>query len=90
MNHIPKITNPLGSHWYQPSPETILIDDNVSLMSTESFKKLKEYSTSFPSGVYVGKMWKSLLNDVWFLRWYGEHENPSLCSINKREILLVD
>lgn len=57
-NDIPPITDPLGRSWDQPSSKNILIDDTHALMSLRVFEELAEYSCSFPSGVYPGKMWR--------------------------------
>lgn len=88
-NIIPPITDPLGSHWSQPKVEDILIDDHCALMKANDLRKLKEYSTTLPTGVYAGKMWKSQYGGIWYLRWYGESENPNMCSNNQREIILI-
>ena len=101
-NIIPVMTHPLSRGWEQPSTENILIDDTHAIMSKEDFSKLAEYSTSRPTGVYEGKIWKRNLyegslrsgykfSDVWTLCWYGYsyNGNPEQCSINEREIILL-
>jgi hypothetical protein len=88
-NIIPLITHPMGRHWDQPPLECILIDDKHALMSKFSFDRLAEYSTSMPSGVYPGKMWKRNQRGIWFLGWYGECEDPTMCTNNWREILIA-
>lgn len=101
MNQIPLMTDPLGRYWKQPSPESILIDDCHAIMDQAAFDALGEYSSSMPSGVYDGKMWKRSdgVYDVdflagggipeWLLMWYGPSEVPDKCSINSRKILLA-
>lgn len=43
-------------------------------LSEDEFKKLREYSASMPTGVTVGKCWKSYLrNGDWVHREYTEH-----------------
>jgi hypothetical protein len=99
---IPPITDLLGKNWNQPERSEILIDDTHALMTRFTFDKLAEYSASFPTGVYEGKMWKR--HDgafdteyisrggkpVWMLFWYGRHPDPDKVSNNYRTILVVD
>ncbi len=86
---IPAMTNSLGRYWNQPRAEDILIDDAYAAMSNETFKKLREYSCTIPSGVYEGKMWKAYYSGEWYLRWYDVSENPERCSIRERLIVIV-
>lgn len=92
-NEIPLMTDPLGAYWTQPSVYDIVVDDDCVLMSQSDFDKLSDYSRSQPSGVYDGKMWKSKYNNIWYLKWYGPHENPHLnidmCTVNHREIIIT-
>ena len=88
MNRIPPMTHELGKYWRQPSQDSILVDDTHAVMDSTAFEKLAEYSSSMPSGVYPGKMWKALHHGRWMLRWYGIVEgNPNVCSNNQVEIL---
>jgi hypothetical protein len=86
-NVIPIMDDPLSSAWLQPEKENILIDANFALMTNKDFKELAEYSTSIPSAVYPGKMWKAKA-DHWLLRWYDEEINGR-CVIESREIIIV-
>ena len=86
---IPEITNPLGRYWTQPDRKNILIDENVAIMDKISFDTLYEYSTSEPSGLYVGKMWKSKYNDYWCLRWVEPDPDPGYLKILTRKIVLL-
>jgi hypothetical protein len=96
---IPPITDPLGRYWRQPDPASILVDDTHAVMESTTFSKLHEYSSSIPSGVYPGKMWKRLEgahdprckpeDQKWLLCWYGECEDKRLCSINHRIVLVT-
>ncbi len=91
-NIIPKITEPLGKYWEQPSTNNILIDDTHALMDEKSFKELKDYSKSQPTGAYEGKMWKATYWDrpgIWFLLWFDFHEDPKFLSTEQREIILL-
>lgn len=57
--------------------------------------ELGRYSTSIPSGVYDGKMWKRRENDgehwldTYLLCWYGPDPEPDVCRIETRRILVV-
>lgn len=89
-NKIPLIIDPLGKAWDQPSSKNFLIDNECVVMTKEECDQLHTYSTSRPSGVYAGKMWKRETNrGELILCWYGYHDSPDLCSINERWILLV-
>lgn len=89
---IPAMTNPLGRHWRQPSRDAIAVDATHAAMSRQSLDQLPEYSRSTPSGVYLGKMWKSITRDgTPYLCWYGiVVGRDDLCSNNSRLILLCD
>lgn len=88
---IPPITDPLGRYWDQPSRREILTDDTHAVMTLPTFRKLAEYSSSLPSGVYDGKMWRGgTMQGRWQLYWYGPGKTPDMCSINVREILIID
>jgi hypothetical protein len=95
------MTDPMGWHWRQPERDRILLDDTHALMTSATFEELSEYSTTIPSGVYPGKMWRrhdgifdqtrrrNGLPGVWLLAWFGEVVEGR-CPINFREILLAD
>jgi len=98
MTEIPAITDPLGKHWEQPAPSEIILDNELALMTEQTFNRLAEYSCSMPSGVYPGKMWRSDVaayhpNRVkagmhrHWLHWFGECEDPTKCSNNSRKII---
>jgi hypothetical protein len=98
---IPPITDPMGKHWKQPERRRIEIDDRYALMTRADFDLLPEYSATFPTGVYPGKMWKRhdgahdprcpVKDRRWLLVWYGESRiGPGYCSNNWRELLLSD
>lgn len=99
---IPPISDSMGRNWEQPRRDEILMDSEHAAMTKPAFEKLAEYSATYPSGVYIGKMWKR--NDglfdqnyrerggkpEWMLCWYGESDQGAgFCSINTRLILLV-
>ncbi len=98
---IPPITDPMGRNWEQPDTAAILLDDTHALMDVPTFNALHEYSASFPSGVYEGKMWKRhdgiFDRDFiagggkpeWLLVWFGKSDKPEWVSNNFRKIILV-
>ncbi len=89
---IPDCINPLSSYWDQPKNTDIEIDSIYAMMSQESFDELKNYSTSVPTGVYAGKMWKSQdrISKVWYLRWWTEYpSDPSQCIWDQRVIIII-
>lgn len=92
-NVIPPITDPMGKYWEQPDPSKILVDDKHALMDEATFLKIHDYSYSQPSGVYAGKMWRcgrpTSWGHRWWLKWFGLHEDPTLCSGHVREIIVV-
>jgi hypothetical protein len=95
---IPAITDPVGRYWDQPPRDDIEIDATHALMTEITFKQLCEYSSTFPSGVYPGKMWRRhdgsndpripLHKRRWLLCWYGEDVGGK-CEIWFREVLLA-
>lgn len=86
---IPKITDPRGKSFKQPHRRFIEMDDKSALMSEQTFKALKEYSTYFPSGQYAGKMWKANVRGKWYLRWYSNADRSEFIDVNNREILVL-
>lgn len=89
-NIIPSMADEMGRYWQQPDREIILIDDTHAVMRKSDFELLADYSRSIPSGVYAGKMWKSItLNSRKYLCWFSEVREGQ-CVINCREILIVE
>lgn len=89
INKIPPITEPIGASWQQPKREDVVIDELYALMTQADFDLLKNYSNSLPSGVYAGKMWKRFESGMWYLVWYGLHEDANKCTIESRVILIA-
>ena len=91
-NKIPLMTHPYGAHWEQPDRSEIQLDDKTATMSQSTFDQLAEYSCSYPTGVYEGKMWKAEVKagsrKIFVLRWYGESNDPDKCSNHQREIVI--
>lgn len=88
---IPPITDPLGAYWRQPKRESVLIDSKHAVMDKHAFSSLAEYSSSIPSGVYPGKMWRAEHAGRHWLRWFGiVPGRDDVCSNNQREILIVE
>lgn len=82
--------------WQQPPRESILIDKTHALMTRTTFEKLAEYSSTMPSGVYPGKLWRrhdgiydrKCKTPRWLLCWYGA-VNADKCPIEFREVLIA-
>jgi hypothetical protein len=77
----------------QPSREDIRIDGDTAYMKQETLNKLKEYSSSYPTGVYPGKMWKRRFmtekDAGWLLCWYGVSDRgPEYCSNEHRTVVI--
>lgn len=93
MKEIPEMTNPLGRYWDQPDRSKIIIDDKYAIMTEQTMNELKEYSTTNPSGVYEGKMWRSKFVEngktIHYLHWYSNSEKPNYCKHNVRNILIT-
>lgn len=91
MPIIPPMTDPMSKGWSQPSLDEITFYRDKVIMTKRTFDRLKEYSTSIPTGVYLGKMWKfRAIEDVWYLRWFGESSKGSdHCAIYQAVIDLV-
>lgn len=91
IDELPPMTDPLGRYWKQPRPHEIVLDNTHALVSADAFRRLSEYSSTVPTGVYVGKAWRSYYAGAWFLRWYDAHPTDAdLCSIETRELLVVE
>lgn len=86
-NIIPKITDPMGKYWDQPSSSDIAIDNSIAVMTNDSFQRLANYSATLPSGTYAGKMWKCQTNNGWLLVWYGIPTGDRI-PIHTREIVI--
>lgn len=67
---IPEMTNPLGIHWKQPNRDQIVIRNEKAYVSTRDHQDFSRYDSSFPSGVYPGKMWVRNNGGVEYLVWY--------------------
>lgn len=101
-NKIPPMKHPLSRGWDQPDPASIVIDNTHALMTMKTFLALKEYSGTFPTGVYEGKMWRrhdGLFDrefrraggkPTWYLCWYGYADEPGMVSNNFRLVLLLE
>jgi len=82
INPIPAMIDPLSKYWEQPDHKKLTFQTDRVLMTKETINDLKEYSTSIPTGAYIGKMWKLKDKKGWTLCWYGKHSNPDFVSIN--------
>ena len=88
-NRIPAMIDPLGQYWEQPKISEIEIDDTHAVMEKGAFDKLLEYSTSTPSGVYIGKMWKGRYKTgEWYLAWFSKGDDAGTYLNNNYRIIL--
>lgn len=77
--------------WEQPDRKDIEIDDTNAFMSLKSFKMLKNYTDSQPTGAYEGKMWRVWLRiGKWYLRWFDNDDDPRYVVVKEREIVITD
>lgn len=97
-HHPPALESPYGpGAWHQPERTKVLIDATHALMTKAVFDSLAEYSTTMPSGVYPGKMWRRhdgsfdprCTNPEWLFCWYGRTDDPEKCSVNFRKVIFV-
>lgn len=101
LSPIPPMTSELGKFWKQPNRREIEIDDKYALLSQAAFNELADYTSSQPSGVYPGKMWRQRFITlwpieprrgkgvgVWYLCWFGLSHDPDKCSNHYRRILI--
>lgn len=97
MIELPQMTHPLSRYWDQPRADELAVYDDIAIMDNSALQRLSEYSTSIPTGVYEGKMWKSRQGHgtpggptgPWYLCWYDSSDNLDSCSINRRPIRLI-
>lgn len=93
-NVIPPITSDMGKYWEQPPVKNIKVHTTHALMAKSDYKKLHNYSHSFPTGVYEGKMWcaEEQANNAEGIRrwlmWYSNNSATS-CKTNSREVFLT-
>ena len=56
-----------------------------AIMSKQDFSLLKSYDSSFPSGVYPGKMWKRFNCGINWLCWYSDMKDGG-CEVMRLKI----
>jgi hypothetical protein len=66
---LPRMTDPLGRHWGQPAGlrDRVRVYETHATIAEADWRKLSDYRTSLPSGVYAGKVWRRGP----LLCWYG-------------------
>lgn len=84
--------HPLSRHWDQPERSKLFfLNEEVVGMTDETWQELSEYSCSTPSGVYAGKMWKSIDRDGWWLCWYSDSpRNENMCEVKYCRALVLE
>jgi len=78
-----------------PKVGSCVVSDDEAVMDLAYFDALAEYSTSLPTGTFVGKRWKrrvpyaTTMPGVWYLCEYVEHIDPGLVGVVTRRITQV-
>ena len=72
-----------------PGLELILTDDKRADMNYAAFKKLLVYNTSLPTGTTIGKRWRALYRQGWFMGEYVRDPSPTHVGIKWREIWIM-
>lgn len=87
---IPPMKHQWSKGWSQPALNEIdLSNGRTAVMPLSAFKKLSEYSSSLPSGVYEGKMWRARASCAsgWVLRWFdASPTDPDKCAVREVQI----
>lgn len=90
MTAIPIMDDLLGKYWEQPRDiRNAPMDDKIVLLNPRQVAELLDYNATIPTGVYPGKCWQRVEGFCAYLAWYGLADDPKLCSINYREIMVV-
>lgn len=100
---VPAIELDLGRNWSQPTrdflnfhmapeqPGSLVLKPKAVYMTKRTMEELREYSSTTPTGVYPGKMWRGHWDDTWYLLWFSEvKSDPNMCAVNSCPILLLD
>jgi hypothetical protein len=91
---IPESESPYGANAFQmPDKDDIAFIEGKDFcyMKVETFNKLLEYSTSLPSGVWVGKLWKAHRQDGnWYLMWYDKVNEEGKCPVGSKRIYVTN
>lgn len=89
-NTIPEADSEWVAYWQAPHRNEIEFRGDAAVMDKAAFDKLLNYSSSLPTGVWIGKLWKARLDDGrWYLRWYStDPRNAANCLINSRPITI--
>lgn len=81
------VESALAEWWAQgcKNPPMGATDDVVTLTKAE-FDALLTYDTSLPTGTTVGKRWKRVIGDVWWMGEYVAHADPGVTGIRWSKI----
>ncbi len=85
-NNIPPLPLLMPEQWVQPSVEDLIVDNEYTVMTQQSFNLLQHYQHSIPAKIYVGKMWRKGDLLCW---WRYRDSSESQISIEYRKILIV-
>lgn len=75
-----------------PKRGTCLVTDDEAIMTIDYFDALLEYSSSLPTGTYIGKRWKRFVgrgDQRWMMGEYAEDPDPEKVLILWRRITQV-
>jgi hypothetical protein len=92
FNAIPELKSPYSTPPKQPADIRLApMDDTHVVLTRRQIAGLLEYSTTLPSGVYPGKVWKAIdASGTILLRWYGVcPEAPDTHCTNNQRIVLI-
>lgn len=93
FGRIPEMTDPLGKHWRQPKGlrDRVEVYETHAAISEADWLALPHYASSYPSGVYAGKVWR---RGPW-LCWYGrprrvveQGREKEVCSLVHKRALI--
>lgn len=82
---LPYMVDPLGRHWRQPKGlrNRVRIYETHATILAQDWRALPVYDSSYPSGVYAGKVWRRGP----YLCWYGRDKGKT-CRIGYARALL--
>lgn len=85
----------------EAAKSTILFDDHTAIMSRKEFDKLLTYSTSLPTGAFIGKRWKRqeqkpdkngwpVFIDSWLMGEFAPNPDDKIVDLIWRKIEVIE
>lgn len=74
----------------------VLVDDFTAVMPPSELERLRTYSSTLPTGAYIGKRWKREITDAkgnfikWMMGEYAPNPDNKLVDIIWRDIEVID